>query len=379
MPLNIYTDREKAEEEAYNREMDALRDEGNALDPEDPDYEEKYNIFQIKVNAFISEHWQETRKGLAEILERLVHSDSPDSTLIGLVRQALDMRQGPPPPPMFKATPKRARSVEYPLDKVNSRIWSLLEEDTSGQLALKAERAGSGTPLNIYYAIDFDALEGDITISRRLTAFDKRAYIAISALFNAGNSVMTMTQIYYAMGYTGKPGRSDLERIDMSVTKMTGARIYVNNEQEAGSYRYDKFVYDGSLLPVERGTAMVGGQYSDSAIHLFREPPVISFAKQRRQLTTLDVKLLQSPVNKTDQNLILDDYLIERIARARNKGRCHRVLFKTLYEKVGANTSKQRQRIPEKVRKYLDHYRQCGMIEGYEMGKDGVTVRFAKE
>lgn len=379
MPLNIYTDKEKAEQEAYYREMDALRDEGDALDPEDPDYEEKYNIFQIKVTAFITEHWQETRKGLADILDRLVHSESPDRELIGLVRQALDMRQGPPPPPMFKATPKRADSVEYPLDKVNSQIWNLLEEDTRGQLALKAERAGSGTPLNIYYAIDFDALEGDITISRRLTAFDKRAYIAISALFNAGNSVMTMTQIYYAMGYTGKPGRSDLERINISVTKMTGARIYVNNEQEAGRYKYDKFVYDGSLLPVERGTAMVGGKYADSAIHLFREPPVISFAKQRRQITTLDVKLLQSPVNKTDQNLILDDYLIERIARARNRGRCQKILFKTLYEKVGVTTSKQRQRIPEKVMKYLDHYRQCGMIEGYEMGKDGVTVTFSKE
>lgn len=364
------------ERDDYNREMDELRDEGAALDPDDPEYEEKYNILQIKINRFIREHWQETRDGLTEALERLTASEEPDEDMIAVVKLALDMRQGPPPPPMFKTTPKRAGSVEYPLDKVNSQIWSLLEEDTRGQLALKAERVGSSTPLNIYYAIDFEALEGDITITRRLTAYDKRAYIAISALFNAGNSVITMTQIYYAMGYTGKPGRSDLERINMSITKMTGARIYVNNEQEASSYKYDKFVYDGSLLPVERGTAVSGGQFSDSAIHLFREPPVISFAKQRRQITTIDVKLLQSPVNKTDQNLILDDYLIERIARAKKKGSSHRILFKTLYEKVGVTTSKQKQRIPEKVRKYLDHYRQCGMISGYDMGKDGVTVKF---
>ena len=376
MPLNIYKSEELAREEEFNRELDALWYEGEALDPADPEYEEKYNVLQLKMNAFIQEHWRETRKSLAEILERLMNSDSPDSNLVELVRYALEMRQGPPPPPMFKHTPKRARSVEYPLDKVNSQIWGLLEKDTRGQLALKAEKWGSDIPLNIYYAIDFDALEGDMKISRRLTAHDKRVYIAVSALFNAGNSVMTMTQIYYAMGYTGRPGRGDLERINTAVTKMTGARIYINNEQEASRYKYDRFVYDGSLLPVERGTAMVGGQFSDAAIHLFREPPVISFAKQRRQITTIDVKLLQSPISKTDQNLTLDDYLIERISRAKKRGLHQRILFNTIYEKVGATTAKQRQRIPEKVLRYLDYYAECGLITGYETDCDGITVSF---
>lgn len=282
--------------------------------------------------------------------------------------------EGRPPAP--KASTARARQIEYPLDKINSKIWNLLEKDTKGQLALKAERSGSDKALNIYYAIDFDELGEDITITRRLTPFDKRVYIATSALFNAGNNVITLTQIYYAMGYTGKPGKSDLERINTAITKMTRARIYVNNEQEAAAYRYNKFVYDGSLLPLERGTATVNGQLSEAAIHIFREPPVISFAKQRRQITTIDVKLLQSPISKTDQNLLLDDYLIERISRAKKGQQTRRILFKTIYDKVGAGTAKQKQRLPAKIKRYLDHYQQCGMISRYTMEKDGVTVYF---
>lgn len=363
----------------YTRRFASLLWQIEQLDPEDPDFPEQWNRLEAETYRHIKSRWEEDRLlWEAKVVDLMEQGGGDDPELLNWCLENLELHQHPPAPPMFFATPRRTKNVEYPLDKVNAQIWSLLEEDTSGQLALRAERSGSGRPLNIYYAIDFDALEDDIKISRRLTAYDKRAYISISALFNAGNTVMTMTQIYYAMGYTGKPGRSDLEKINMSITKMSGARIYVNNEQEAGAYSYDRFVYDGSLLPAERGTALTNGHFSDAAIHLFREPPVISFAKQRRQITTIDVKLLQSPLSKTDKNLMLDDYLIERIARARNKKkrRTHRILFKTLFEKAGATTPKQRQRLPEKAAKYLDHYRQCGMIVGYEMDPDGITVHF---
>jgi len=278
-----------------------------------------------------------------------------------------------------KATARRVELIEYPLDKINSQIWSLLEKDTRGQLALKAEKTGSKKELNIYYAINFDELGEGITITRRLTPFDKRVYIAISALFNAGNNVITLTQIYYAMGYTGKPGKNNLERINSTITKMTNAKIYVNNEQEAAVYKYNKFVYDGSLLPLERGTAIVNGQISESAIHIFREPPIITFAKQRKQITTIDVKLLQSPISKTDINLLIDDYLIERISRARNGKQPCRILLKTLYEKVGITTQKQKQRIPDKLNRYLTHYQKCGMIENFSVDRDGITFRFKRE
>ena len=287
-----------------------------------------------------------------------------------------------------RTTIKRAEKIEYPLDKPNSIIWNLLEKDTAGQISFematdKDKRKGLALPA--YYAINFDDLGGNMQITKRLLPFDKRVYIAVSALFNAGNNVITLSQIYYAMGYTGNPGTKDLTKINEAITKMTTARIFFDNEQEAASYKnYNHFRYDGSLLPLERGTAIINGQLADAAIHIFREPPLITFAKQRRQITTVDVKLLQSPVSKTDANLLIDDYLIERIGKAKN-GKSHscRILFDTLYKRTGipdkpkTNTEKSaRRRAPDKIKKYLTHYQKEGFITRFTMEKDGITVHW---
>ncbi len=271
----------------------------------------------------------------------------------------------------------RANSLDYPLDKVNSTVWGLMEKDTKGQIAIKAEKTNSKTPLNIFYSIDFDELGNDVKISKRLTPFDKRVYIAVSALYNAGEShIITLTQIYYAMGYTGRPGSNDIERISKSVMKMQRANIYISNEQEAATYKYDKFVYTGSLLPFEQMSAIANGKIVDSAMHLFREPPVMSFAKQRKQITTIKIELLQSPISKTDANLQIDDYLIERISRAKNGKQPRKILYSTIYEKAQIKGAKQQQRAKDKIKRYLNHYQKCGMITRYTEEKDGITVYF---
>ena len=285
-------------------------------------------------------------------------------------RAAAEAKEEPP-----QATIKRAETVEYPLDKPNSKIWNLLEKDTQGQVSFNMAKSGSGEHLPAYYAIDFDSLGSDITITKRLLPFDKRVYIAVSALFNAGNNVITLSQIYYAMGNTGRPAKWSLQKINDAVTKMTTARIFFDNEQEAKKYNYNHFKYDGSLLPLERGVAIVNGQLADAAIHIFREPPLISFAKKRNQITTVDVRLLQSPVSKTDANLLIDDYLIERISKAKN-GKAHscRILYKTLYEHANITTKKQEQRAPDKINKYLTHYQKESFIKRFTTQKDGITV-----
>ena len=242
-------------------------------------------------------------------------------------------------PSIPSTTIKRADTIEYPLDKINSKIWSLFD-DTNKKIAFAAEKRGSKKELNIYYSIDFEALGDEISITKKLLPFDKRVYIAISALFNAGNKIITLTQIYYAIGNTGRPSRLSLDKINNSITKMMGAKISVNNEQEASQYRYNKFVYDGALLPIERGSAIINGQLAESAIHIFREPPVISFAKQRSQITTLELKVFKSPISKTDLNLLIDDYLIERISKAKNGKGHHKILYKTIYEKAGITSKK---------------------------------------
>lgn len=283
-----------------------------------------------------------------------------------------------------RITAIRAGNIDYPIDKINSHIWGLMEKDTRGQIAFNLAKRGSEKKILAYYAINFDDLGENLTITKRLLPFDKRVYIAISALFNAGNNVITLSQIYYTMGHTGTPGTKNLNKINDAITKMTGARIFVDNKQEAAEYKYNRFRYDGSLLPIERGTVFVNGKLSEAAIRIFREPPLMSFARQRKQITSVDIALLQSPISKTDANLQIEDYLLERISKDKNskKSGC-RILFKTLYSHTGiadkpkTNTERQqKKRAPGKIESYLKHYQKTGFITGYTMEKDGISIFF---
>lgn len=276
-------------------------------------------------------------------------------------------------------TARRADAVEYPLDKPNSMIWNLLEEDTEGQIEFNLAKYGSRQEILAFYSIDFDDLEG-VQVTKRLQPFDKLTYIATAALFNAGNNIISLSQVHYAMGGTSTPTDTDRKKIYDAITKMATARITFDNEQEAKKYKYTRFKYEGALLPCEIGQAEINGKWTDKAIHIFREPPLITFARQRKQITTLDIKLLQAPVSKTDANLKIQDYLLERISKARNgKGHSEKILLKTLYERADIKTKKQIQRAPGKIEKYLKHFQQVTaggkrFITRYEIGNDSITV-----
>lgn len=272
----------------------------------------------------------------------------------------------------------RTEKIEYPLDKINSNIWSLLTSiEPSGQIAFATEKRGSAKEATILYSINFDQLEPELSVIKKLTPFDKRCYIAAAALYNNGNPIISAAQIYAVMGNRGRPNTNDVQKINSSLTKMAVARVYINNEQEITvNKKYNRFVYDGPLLPFERVTAYINNQPCDAAIHLFREPPLVTFAKDRKQITTIPRKLLESPISKTNSNLRIDDYLIERISHIKNGRVKNRLLFATIYKQCGITEKKQRQRAPEKIRRYLDHYKNCGFIKEYSEESDGVTITY---
>ena len=275
-----------------------------------------------------------------------------------------------------KVPAHRLTKIDFPIDKVNNNVWQLLE-DTKGQLKLNIDVStrGSKKPVDVLYSLDFTSLE-NVSITRKLEPYDKRVYLAVAALFNDGYDVMSVQQIYNAMGYTGRMSATDIKKINAAITKMNGAHIYIDNLAEHNSYKYDHFKYDGVLLPMERIQAIINGQPVDAAIHIFREPPMVSFARERKQITTLDIKLLDTPLSKTNANIQLEDYLLEQIAHIK-KGKIRpKMLYKTIYERAGITQKKQKQRAPEKIKQLLTHYVACGHIKGYEDTGDGVTIQY---
>ena len=332
--------------------------------------EEIKGIF-ARMDAFFYDHTNGGEKGREPgLFLEFVRADSPNPT------QVLELL------PRIMATPPD--SLEYPIDKINANIWEDLaaasKDSPNGQLAFAVEKTGSRKEATIFYSINFDELEklDGLKLTKALTPFDKRVYIAVNAIYAQSGQYMSAGQVFAAMGNTGKPSKKQLEKVNESLTKMGAARVYLDNGQEIGVNKgYKHFRYDAPLLPFERVNAYINNALVESAIHLFREPPLMTFAKERNQITTITKKLLESPVNKTEGNLRIDDYLIERIARMKSgKGKTSRkMLYSTIYEKCQIKTRLQRHRTPETIRRYLDYYKECDYIAGYTEEQDGITIK----
>jgi len=277
---------------------------------------------------------------------------------------------------------RQAGLLSFPLDKPNSRIWNLLDVPQDGRLTLEIDTTSQldrrkGKEAIINYTIDFNELDG-VRFTKQLTPFDKRVYMAADALHNAGNRIMTASQIHRMMGNRVPPSTVQIERINESLDKMRATIVHIDSSKEAKVNKgYTKFVYDGALIEFRRVSAYIDNTRTDSAIMLLAEPPLITFAKKRNQITGVPRLLLESPVNKTDANLMLDDYLIERISHMKNNPKLPRkMLYSKIFERCQIKTRMQRKRAPEKIRKYLDHYKECDFIRGYKEDPDGITVQF---
>lgn len=343
---------------------------------------ELLSIFS-QIDNFYCEQQKKTGEPIEDfrsLLYLFIESQYPTEEAEEIVAAAEAVEESLP-----RITTKQAELLNYPLDKPNSNIWKLLAEaPQNGQYLLeyefnttRHEDKKKGKEAIIYVAIDFNNLDG-VKFTKQLTPFDKRVYIAANALRNAGNEVMTVSQIHKMMGNRGQPSATQIEKINESLDKMRATIVHINSEKEANVYKgYKRFVYDGALIEFRRVSVYIDNIRTDAAIKLLAEPPLITFAKKRNQITNVPRLLLESPISKTDANLMIDDYLIERILHMKNQPKLSRkILFSKIFEQCQIKTRMQRTRAPEKIRKYLDHYKKCKVIAGYKETEDGVTIQF---
>lgn len=259
----------------------------------------------------------------------------------------------------------------YPLDKMNSVTYGRNVEDYEKTLEINVASKKSDKAINVTYSVNFEAL--DASVSRSLSHFDKQVCIAAAAHYAAGNNVVSLSQIYTAMGNNGRPSPGQIAKIGASIDKLAKTEITIDNTEEAIAYKGRKKVVDKEMIiACKRRDAYINGHLTKGAIFMYDLPAPIRFAQDRGQITTLNLKVLQSPMNKTEENLILQDYLIQRISR---KGAPRRILISTLLSKIGVRGSRQKKwRAQEKVKALLEYYKEIGFIAGFKLEPDAICI-----
>ena len=291
---------------------------------------------------------------------------------------------------VFNVNNIKPKGLNFPVDKVNHRIWTLAEKQGKmpGQITITNFNPSDLLPIgvekegkerNIYYGVDFSPKEKNgveqISIGKKLTAFDRRVHDAIGTLYNAGNDIVSLTQISITMGGSDKPSSRMLDKIANSIDKMRAAQIVLDQSEDYAPYIKHEKRYKGSVVASEYVDAKINGVFAQNAVHIFREPFLMTFARDREQITTIPREVIETDKRKTENNLAIESYLLERISRMKhNKTKSiKKILYSNMF-KVTNITGKQQQRALPTVEDYLKHYKKVGWIKGYKLVPDGVEI-----
>jgi hypothetical protein len=160
--------------------------------------------------------------------------------------------------------------------------------------------------------------------------YDRNVFNAVCTLIEAGNTTIIPSLVFETM--TGKKGRNPkaYDKIIKSIEKMSTTRITLNYENQLNAWKKTNPNFDSDqitgvfrqvyLLPVEE-TVVVIGNHNVSGYELIKVPELYTYAKWQGQIASYPNYLLKDTLSNTDRNIVLKNYLLERIVRAKNKSK----------------------------------------------------------
>lgn len=275
-----------------------------------------------------------------------------------------------------------------PIDKVSGKAFDGVGTfyDENG---VNARISGNKSRKEILSFVRLDYSDNTIQISgkKELTPYDREVHDALVTLYiDGGNEYITPQMIYRTM--TGNPLTTltpkQQEAISRSLNKLMYSRLIINaSKEECKAYGFDKFTYEGMVIQGEKATARVNGVIVE-VYHLLREPVLYTYASFKKQISRLDIKLLNSPVNKNEENITLQGYLLRRINSIKRSTKLSpTILYKPIYGQllgIQAQASsdgalrKKKLKVRNTVKKILDYLKDKDFIKNYTENSDGQKV-----
>lgn len=251
----------------------------------------------------------------------------------------------------------------------------------------------------------------------QFTHYDRLVYEAIASIYDAivdddsyleQDVKITYASIFKVM--VGDPEgdpRSHLEKIHASINKLNNTVLTFNNksmvqDQNAKIDNTKKKNSFKKVAVINKTRSILYGEvftltYEDSGLEYgyisvpANKPPFLyQIADSLDQVQRTPLEFFNSPLNKNETNLYLQDYLIKRIQNMINGAKTEKgniILWDTIYSNVFEEkvTPNQKKRLREYAQKILDHL--CGkgnekierpLIKSYRYVKEGNKVHAIK-
>ena len=261
---------------------------------------------------------------------------------------------------------------------LGKEIVSLVHLDYSG---------GRMPGKEIVSLVRLDYSDNAIQISgkKELTQYDREVHDALATLYiDGGNEYITPHMICRTM--TGNPEAKltpkQREDISNSLNKLMYSRLIINaSKEECKAYGCGRFPYEGPVIQGETATAKVNGVIVE-VYHLLRAPALYTHADKIKQICRLDIKLLNSPVNKNEENITLQGYLLRHINGIKGSKLSPTILYERIYKQLGIQAQassdgalrKKKFKVRNTVKKILDYLKAHDFIKNYTENSDGQEV-----
>jgi len=355
--------------------------------------EEKYKgVKSAGKDAEVGEQEPEFIEKLNEYRQYLTERDKRTSLYVNTFRAKIGHDSTIPFPPSISASmPDRimeAYRTKYPAeflfpsDKVSGKAFSgALLANKKNVLAM--EKAGSKIQISTIVQIDFDNIPG-VTLSYPggLSEYDREVHDALVSLHITGNAVFSPQMVYQALtgNREARLEEKQTEAIRQSINKLMNCKITIDASEEAKARGWTKNVYEGRLIAWEKVTAELNGTTSE-CYRFLRSPILFEYASKKNQIARADIKLLNSPVNKNEESITLQGYLLRRIMAMNGKSRLNpSILYQSIYEQLHLEAtnpvalSKKKAQIRTKVKAILDYWVDQKFISAYKETTKGNIV-----
>lgn len=277
---------------------------------------------------------------------------------------------------------KKAKQLTSPVDKITQILFDKTKNSCFyGDEPEITKYVGVGkkkkAPVTVMVTIDVTKLKENITLSNdvMLNPFNRVIHDAVISLYCEGNSHFTEDMIYRLLnGYRRLDKTPDGAKQDIhnALTKLMYTGIEINTTNEAKAFRIKNFTFKGYVLPLTYTKTIINGVERESW-NILEKPPLLALAERKKQITNCDIKLLDTGLNLTQENITLTHYLLEQILIMQNEksNRNNTILYDTVYEYLGVDapnaetTKTNRKRIRERIRTILDAWTEAGFIENY--------------
>ena len=261
-----------------------------------------------------------------------------------------------------------------PKDKISNMLFN-------GQLSeklqpLRMERSGSRKELTALVSINFDELKEVQLSNKDITPYDKQVHDAVVSLYIDGkNEYVTPLMIYRTM--TGNPNgkltEKILNEISEAIERCSRTRVYIDatGEIEGKGYDIQQPIYKENLLYTRSIKGLHNGEMGEW-IQIIQPPILYRYADSKNQVARMDIKLLNTPVNKNEENIILQGYLQRRILAMKGSKIRRSIRYETIYKQLNISSTspgglrKKRTKIRDTTKRILEYWKEENFILDYE-------------